>query len=107
MSSPWLAILQREVAARGRAEVARELGISATTLSLVLSDKYPASTDKIENRVVAIYGNAGNVCCQILGEISPSRCADNWERARVIKIAGNPATIRLYMACRKCSLRNG
>jgi hypothetical protein len=72
----------------------------------VLSGKYPASTDKIEHRVIAIYGHAGNVCCQVLGEISPARCADNWERAKVIKLAGNPATIRLYMACRKCSLRN-
>lgn len=107
MSDPWLAILIREVEARGRAEVSRELGISASALSLVLSGKYPASTAKIENRVVAIYGNAGNVVCPVLGELSPSRCADNWERARKIKIAGNPATIRLYMACRKCGLRNG
>ena len=106
MSPPWMAILLREVEARGRAAVARELGISQSALSLVLSGKYPASTEKIETRVVAMYGNAGKVSCPILGEIRPTLCADHWTRAKVIKLAGNPATIRLYMACRKCGLRN-
>lgn len=106
MSDAWFAILRRQVDAKGRAVVCRELGISPGSLSLVLSDKYPASTDNIEKIVIKIYGSSGMVNCAVLGEIEPSRCADNWERAQVIKGAGNPATIRLYIACRKCDLRS-
>ncbi|BDD85964.1 helix-turn-helix domain-containing protein [Desulfofustis limnaeus] len=105
MCNPWLAILEREIAAKGRGQVARELGVSPSTLSLVLSGKYPASTEKIENRVAEIYGEDGLVNCPMLGEIEPARCADNWQRAQKIKAAGNPATIRLYRACRSCLKR--
>lgn len=106
MSDAWLAILIRQIEAKGRSAVARELGISSSTLSLVLSDKYPASTDNIEKRIGVMYGNSGKVKCPLLGEIDPSACADNWERAQKIKAAGNPATIRLYIGCRKCDLRS-
>ncbi len=106
MSDAWLAILTRHVATKGRPIVARELDISAATLSLVLSDKYPASTENIEKKVMSIYGYAGKVQCPVLGEIKPALCTDNWELAQKIRGAGNPATIRLYIACRKCDLRS-
>jgi len=106
MSDVWLAILTRHVESKGRPEVARELNVSAATLSLVLNDKYPASTDAIERKVMSIFGHDGKVTCHLLGEIEPSQCTDNWEKAQKIKGAGNPATIRLYIACRKCDLRN-
>jgi hypothetical protein len=106
MSEAWFAILERHVAAKGRPVVARELDVSAATLSLVLSDQYPASTKNVEKKVMSIYGHDGKVRCPVLGEIEPSLCTDNWERAQKIKGAGNPATIRLYIACRKCDLRS-
>lgn len=106
MSNAWLAILRRQVDAKGRTVVCRELGISPGSLSLVLADKYPASTDNIEKTVVKIYGSSGLVNCVVLGEIEPSKCIDNWELAQKIRGAGNPATIRLYIACRKCDLRS-
>lgn len=106
MSDAWIAILQRHAEMKGRSAVARELGVSPSTISLILSDKYPASTAHIEKRVVSMYGNSGKVNCPQLGEIDPSKCADNWERAHKIRSAGNPATIRLYIACRKCDLRS-
>ena len=106
MSDAWLTILTRHVAAKGRSEVARELKVSAATLSLVLNDKYPASTEAIEKKVMSIYGHDGKVHCPVLGDVEPAQCIDNWERAQKIKGAGNPATIRLYIACRKCDLRS-
>jgi hypothetical protein len=101
----WLAILQKHVDQKGSQAVIRELDISATTLSLVLRGKYQASTERIEQRVMAIYGEDGKVICPILGQIEPSKCIDNYQRAQAIRAAGNPATIRLYMACRKCTFR--
>jgi len=101
----WLGILQKHVDQKGSQAVIRELDISATTLSLVLRGKYQASTDRIEQRVMAIYGTDGKVTCPILGQIEPSKCIDNYQRAQTIRTPGNSQTIRLYMACRKCTFR--
>lgn len=105
MNDGWMEILKTMTAARGQSAVAKEMGVSATTLSLVLAEKYPAATDNIERRVMEIYGDNGVVNCPMLGEIEPSRCAETWQRAQKIKSPGNPATIRLYAACRKCLKR--
>lgn len=103
----WLDILKRQVEIHGRTAVVRQLGVSPSTLSLVLADKYPAGTDGVEARVMAIYGHAGQVACPALGEIDPAQCVTNWERAQKIGVkCGNPATIRLYKNCLKCDLRN-
>lgn len=107
MSAFWLEIFKKMVEEKGPAQVARELGVSTTTVSLVKSGQYGASTKKIEERVINIYGSNGQVMCPVLGEIDPSRCIDNWELARKIGVScGNPATMRLYKACMKCTLRN-
>lgn len=108
MGESWLDILHRQVSYKGQATVAAELGISATTLSLVLRDRYPASTAAIERKVMALYGGeGGRVVCPILAAISPETCSDNWEKAKKIGIrAGNPDTMRLYKACLKCAIRN-
>ncbi len=107
MSAAWLEILRRNVELRSQAVVARELGISAGGVSLVLSGKYPASTHKIEDRVMRIYGAGSHIDCPASGEITPSQCVELWDRARRIGVrAGNPATIRRYNTCRKCPMRN-
>ncbi len=105
MSDAWMSILERKVEARGRSTVARELSVSPTTLSLILSRKYPASTENVEKRVMTMYGHGGKVKCPVLGDIDPALCTEKWERANTVRTAGNPATIRLYVACRKCDLR--
>lgn len=108
MSEVWKQLLARQVASKSVGVVARELGVSATTVSLVLSDKYGASTDNIERKVRAIYGEDGLVECHELGKkISPAKCVETWELAKRIGIqASNPAKIRLYKACLKCPVRN-
>lgn len=105
LSNTCRAILTRHVEMKGRGEVTTELGISSATLSQVLNDKYGASTAAIEEKIMKFYGNNGKVTCPILGEIEPGQCAGTYDRAQKITKAGNPATIRLYMACRKCDFR--
>lgn len=99
-------LLQRHIDMKSRSQVAVELGISPTTISLVLFDKYGASTAAIEKKILGIYGEDGKVSCPVLGKILPKQCIDNYQRAGKITAAGNPATIRLYIACRKCDFRN-
>ena len=85
LSENCKAMLDRHVDSKGRSEVCRELGISPTTLSQVLSGKYGASTTGIEAKIFKIYGSDGKVNCPVLGEIEPSRCADNHEKALKIR----------------------
>jgi len=105
LSNGCKTLLQRHVDMKGRAEVVAELGISSATLSQVLNDKYGAATSAIEAKIMKFYGNDGKVTCPMLGQIDPSKCADTYQKAQKIRTAGNPATIRLYSACRKCDFR--
>lgn len=105
LSEKAKAILRRHVEMKSRAAVMAELGISSATLSQVLNDKYGAATTAIEERIIKFYGNDGFVACPLLGRIEPGKCADNHQKAQRIAAAGNPKTIRLYLACRKCDFR--
>lgn len=103
----WIKELKREVDARGLAQVARELNISKTTISLCLSGKYQASTDKVRERVALVYAEGG-IDCPVLGRITPVACADSRDKANRIGLkAGNPESLRLYVSCLKCVLNGG
>lgn len=102
----WIEILRREVQAKGPKAVARELGVSRSTVDLVCQGKYGADTGRIEKRIENIYGHQGGVECPVKGRLTPSGCAENYRRAKAIGMrAGNPETLRLYHACLKCSVR--
>jgi len=101
----WLAILRDQVAAKGLPTVARELGVAKSTVCMVAGGKYPASTQRIEGRVLAVYGGA-TVACPVLGPIDAAACAANQERARRIGMkAGNPETLKLFKTCSNCPVR--
>lgn len=101
----WLDILRDRVAVLGLVTVAKELGTAKSTVSMVVNDKYPAKTDRIEARVLAVYGGA-TVACPVLGGIDAATCAANQERARRIGLrAGNPQTLRLFKCCSNCPVR--
>ncbi len=102
----WIEILRKEVEAKGAKQVAKELGVSRTTVDLVCQGKYPADTKRVESKIAAIYGQNGEVVCPVLGAISPNKCAEIWLKAGKIGIrAGNPETVKLYKTCLKCALR--
>lgn len=105
LSEQCKSLLQRHVGLKGRRAVWIELNISSTTLSQILNDKYPSPTVGIESKIMRIYGNNGTIDCPVLGEIEPATCVVNSEKAQKIKSPGNPNTLRLYVACRKCELR--
>lgn len=97
-------ILLEEIKNKGKKQVAYELGISQSTLTLYLQGKYP-STERLEERIKKIYSNK-KINCPLLGNISPGQCAANYELAnKVGKMVSNPEKIRLYKACIKCNIR--
>jgi len=101
----WLAILRDQIAAKGLPTVARELGVAKSTVCMVAKETYPASTKRIEGRVLAVYGGA-TVACPVIGPIDAAACAAHQERARRIGLrAGNPETLRLFKTCANCPVR--
>lgn len=107
MQDGWIEILRQRADLVGRAEVARELGVSAATISLLLSGKYPASTEQMEARVMKMYGRGGMIVCPVLGEIEPGKCAELWNKAHKLGVKGsNASMIKQRKACLKCDLRN-
>lgn len=95
----WLELLASAVEAdpRGKAGVADRLDISRTAVSLVLSGKYQAKTDRIAARVVDIYAR---VDCPALGEAIPhGACGAHALRAAPIN---NPREMRHWRQCQAC-----
>ena len=102
-------LLRRRVDTSSQAIVARELGVSKSTISQILGGKYGASTSRLDQRIMTLYGGEqGAFRCPHTGEeISPMDCASTWERAEAAggKTPGSPVTLRQYHACRNCEIR--
>lgn len=93
----WLDLLRAEVQSSSMARAAARLGISRTAVSLCLSDKYGAKTDRIEQRVWDVLGQ---VDCPFANEhISATTCRQHRERAAPLN---NPMAMRLWRTCQHC-----
>jgi hypothetical protein len=55
----WRRLLEQAVEISNQTEVARELGLSKTTISLILSGKYRSSTEQVAQKVLARYAKVG------------------------------------------------
>ena len=53
--SDWLALLRARVAEIGIGPTAREIGISRTSVDLLIKERYPASTDRMAARIIDRY----------------------------------------------------
>jgi hypothetical protein len=87
---------------------ARELGISRTAVSQILSGKYQADPGRIESRILSIYGAGDKLTCPHRGEgMTPAGCAAQYDRAVAIglRATGNPETLRQHHACLHCEIR--
>lgn len=94
----WLAELRRQCGLTSQARVAKVLGLSSATISLVLKGTYSGSLANVETRVRGAF--LGSVVdCPILGEISSHVCQQN---QRLKFAATSPQRVALYRACRNC-----
>ena len=99
MSADWQALLAAEAARTSIAAVARRLGYSRTSISLVLAGKYPGGTDNVAAAVLATFGRT---TCPHLGRaVAPDECAQNGGRVPT----ASPAALRLWRACQTCPHR--
>lgn len=78
------------------AAAARRLGINRASVSTLLANKYPASTDKMAQAIMAW---SSTVQCPIRGPITGDECQKEREKPFV---GSNQMRIRQYRACRSC-----
>lgn len=98
-SSHWMTLLRNAQHGRSIAQIARELGVSRTSVSLLLAGKYPGKTDKMAERIIKTFLRTE---CPYLGrEISADECADHSGRMPT----SSPTALRHWRACQECSHR--
>lgn len=96
----WFALLRDAVAATSQSNVAAMLDVSRTTVSLVLSGKYPGKTDRVAARVLKAFGE---LTCTHTGErISMTVCVSYANRRAPLN---NPMELSHWRTCRNCPLR--
>lgn len=93
----WLTMLKQAVERSSKAAVALELGVSRTTISLVVDEKYPAKTDKIEQLVLNTYGRV--TCPFTCSEISLAECKKQHTSAVP---TSSPRAMKHWRACQGC-----
>ena len=105
VSHGWLDLLRERVSATSIGAVSREMkakgyDISTTTISLVLREKYPAKTDKIETLIVSAYSR---ISCPFLErEIAGAECREFHTRDVP---TSSPYAMRHWRACQGCPNR--
>lgn len=92
----WHAILAQAVSTSSRAQVARDLGVSRTAVSLILAGKYPGQTNRMAARIMDRYGRVA--CPYLEREVTPAECA---RYGREIPTA-SPDALRHWRACQGC-----
>lgn len=93
----FVSLLAREVEQSNRAHVGERLGISRTAVSLVLVNRYPASTTNVERRVMDVLGR---IDCVALGEvITAEQCQTNRDKPAPTH---NPHAMQHWRACQHC-----
>lgn len=91
-------LLKDKVKERTQAQVARDLGYSASAVNQVLHGKYKGDTEAFYRAVLEVFGGT-IVTCPVLGQIPLKDCAQNQRKP----FGGqNSQAVRLYKTCRDC-----
>ncbi|WP_156317656.1 hypothetical protein [Cypionkella psychrotolerans] len=96
----WIEALAIACTVTSQAKVATRLGRTGGMISQLINNKYPASTDPIEERVRGVLLN-GKVQCPSLGALPVNQCQDWRLMAKDFQV-GNPTRTRMFRACRRC-----
>lgn len=96
----WQPLLQHEVAASGCVATARKLGISHTSVSLLLAGKYPGNTTRMARRISTVLAPDRAVACPFTGEeITILECA----KISALVPTSSPVALRHWKMCRTCA----
>ncbi|MBP9101482.1 MAG: helix-turn-helix transcriptional regulator [Nitrosomonas sp.] len=104
---PWMTLLRRQVEAYnaqfrngkgGIKKAAEQLGVSRSTISLILSGQYIASSEHVAKKVLEVFAR---VQCPHLGQdISNQQCRENSSREAP---TSSPRAMKHWRACQSCA----
>lgn len=93
----WQKLLLDAVKASTKKQVADQLGVSRSTISLIVNGKYPASSDHVAKLVME---KLGQVDCPHLGRtITQAECRENSARQTP---NNSPREMKFWRACQAC-----
>lgn len=95
--SAWMDLLRAAIEKSTMTIVAEQLGVSRTAISLVVNGKYPSSTNRIEAKVLEVFGKVE--CPYLQTHIRQSECRDY--SASSIPTS-SPRALRHWRACQAC-----
>lgn len=96
----WVRELAGKCDQTSQSRVASLVGYSATTLSLVISNRYTGDVGAVEERVRATIMSA-EIGCPELGPLSLAQCLEWRERSSDLKPTSSLRRI-MFDACRRC-----
>ncbi len=99
--SDWMTLLAEAAKKTSMTTVALQIGVSRTAISLVLSGKYPSSTENIAAKVIDAFGKVG--CPYLQTNIRQSECRDYNSSAIP---TSSPRALRHWRACQACPERS-
>ncbi len=92
----WQELLHEAVQSKSKAQVARELNVSRTAVSLLMADRYCGRTDRMAARIIEVYGR---LSCPYLGSaVSHEDCLRYSSKIPT----SSPSAIRHWRACQGC-----
>lgn len=99
----WISELKAECAKTSQAKVAKEMGYSAATISLVLKGRYAGDLSAVEKAFRGAF-KSETVTCPVLGEIPAHRCISIQRQPFA---ATNHQRVLLFKACKTCPNKKG
>ncbi len=97
----WLEILRSACKGSSQNKVAKKLGYSSATISLVLGGHYKGDLNAVKNRVQEILMDGENYC-PVLGKIGIEACNKNQKLRFSV---ASPQRVQLFNACKICPNR--
>lgn len=94
----WKQLLTDAVSATTKKQVADQLGVSRTAISLIVNGKYPASDTHIAKKVMETFGRID--CPHLAQSISQAQCREN--STREAPPNNSPREMKLWRACQTC-----
>ena len=94
----WREALKFACQQKTQAKIAKQLGYSPTTISLVLNGEYKGNDKNIQEAVEKHLLKV-TVLCPVIGEITKLHCGENQQKPFS---SASRQSVKLYKACREC-----
>lgn len=93
----WESLLTDAIRSSTKQQVADQLGVSRSAISLIANGKYPASVEHIAQKILLVYGAID--CPYLQKKIALSDCRFNYGRAAPVS---SPREMKFWRACQSC-----